>query len=495
MLNRRHFILSTSLAATLPQFALAQRRGKTAMVLGMALEPPGLDPTTNAAAAVGEVVLYNIMETLVKINQDGSFSPLLAESWQASPDFSTYTFTLRKGLTFHNGAPFNAHAVKFSLDRAGGEGSTSKDKRVFAAMSTQVVDDYTVVLRNTNNYPGLLFILGQPTAVIVEPGSVETNGTNPVGTGPYKLERWVKGSSVVLTRWQDYKGMQQPKLDQVTFRFISDAAAQAAALLAGDVDAFPRVATRIVPQFRNNPRYQVILGGTRAKTIVAINNKRKPLDDVRVRRAISAAIDRDVAIAGAADGFGTPIGSHYVPGAAGYVDTKGINPFNPDKARALLQEAGVTLPLTLRMPLPPPSYARQGGEVIAAQLAAVGIRAQIQNVEWAQWIANIYGGARDYDLTIVSHVEPFDIVNYANPDYYFGYDSQAFRNVFDAIQSEGDEAKRNALLGQAQKMLADDAVNAFLYQPVFPTVAQSGVQGLWTDSPLSCNELAALSWR
>jgi len=494
MLNRRQFLLASGLAATLPDVGFAQTRGKTAMVLGMVLEPPGLDPTANAASAVGEVVLYNVLETLVKIEADGSFSPLLAESWQASPDFSTYTFKLRRGLKFHNGVPFNAHAVKFSLDRAAGADSTSKDKRVFAAMSTQVVDDDTVVLKNTSNYPGILSILGQGTAVIVEPSSAASNATQPVGTGPFTLERWVRGSSLTLARVPDYAGVQKPALEQVTFRFIADPAAQAAALLAGDVDVFLHAATRIVPQFQNNPRYQTILAGTRAKTIVAINHRRAPLNDVRVRRALAAAIDRKVLIQGAADGFGAAIGSHFVPGAAGYVDTTAINPFDPAKAQALLQAAGVQTPLRLRMPLPPPAYARQGGEVIAAQLSAVGIQVQLQNVEWAQWIANVYGGAHDYDLTMVSHVEPYDMVNYTNPDYYFGYDSPAFRALFAEIQQEGDEAKRNALLGRAQVMLAEDAVNVFLFQPTWPTIARTGIQGIRADEPISCNELAALAW-
>jgi len=494
MLNRRHFMLATSLSAALPLTSFAQRRNKTSLVLGMTLEPPGLDPTANAAAAVGEVVLYNIMETLVKIHEDGSFSPLLAERWDVSPDATRYTFYLRKGLTFHNGKPLTAHAVKFSFDRAGSEKSTSKDRRTFASLSSEVLDDHTIVLHNRENYPGLLFILAQPTAIIVEPGSADSNATQPVGTGPFKLDRWVKGSSLVVSRWPDYKGVQKPVLEQVTFRFISDAAAMAAALMAGDVDAFPRTATRIVPQFQGNPQYQVILAGTRAKTIMPINNKRAPLNDIRVRRALLAAIDRDVVVQGAADGFGVPIGSHYVPGAPGYVDTTNVNPYDPEKARALLKEAGIALPLTLRMPLPPPPYARQGGEVIAAQLAAIGVQVQIQNVEWAQWLANVYGGAKDYDLTLVSHVEPYDMVNYTNTNYYFGYDSPAFRDLFTRILQEGDEAKRNALLGEAQKILAEEAVAGYLYQPASPTIARKGVQGLWKDMPLACNDLTGLSW-
>ncbi|HEY2257742.1 MAG TPA: ABC transporter substrate-binding protein, partial [Variovorax sp.] len=433
MLKRRTLLATAALATVplaLPQGALAQSR-RDSMVIGMTLEPPGLDPTAGAASAIAEIVQYNILETLTKINADGSVTPLLAESWEVSPDLRTYTFKLKHGVKFQNGEPFNAQTVKFSFDRAGGEKSTNKDKRTFANMSTQAVDDYTVVIINSEIDPDLPFLLGQATAVIVEPKSADSNATKPVGTGPYKLDSWNKGSSLVLVKWDGFRNPASIRLAKVTFRFISDPAAQAASLLAGDVDAFPRVATRIVPQFKNNPQFQVILGGSRAKTILAFNNKRKPLDDARVRRAISMAIDRKAVIEGAADGFGVPIGSHYVPGAAGYVDTTAVNPFNIEKAKQLLAEAGVKTPLELTMTLPPPPYARQGGEVIVAELAKIGINVKVQNVEWAQWLSGTYGGGHDYDLTIVSHVEPFDLGNYAKPDYYWGYQSKAFDALYD----------------------------------------------------------------
>ncbi|RZI77699.1 MAG: ABC transporter substrate-binding protein [Variovorax sp.] len=493
MLKRRTVLTSAALAAGLPQFALAQGR-KDAMVLGMTLEPPGLDPTAGAASAIAEVVQYNILETLTKINADGSVSPLLAESWEISPDLKTYTFKLRKGVKFQNGEPFNAQAVKFSFDRAGGEKSTNKDKRTFANFSTQVADEHTVVVINKEIDPDLPFVLGQGTSVIVEPKSADTNATKPVGTGPYQLESWARGSSLVLTKWDGFRNPAQAKLKKITFRFISDPAAQTAALLAGDVDAFPRVTTRAVPQFKANPQFQVILAGSRAKTILAINNKKKPLDDVRVRRAILAAIDRKAVIEGAVDGFGVPIGSHYVPGAAGFVDTTGVNPFDIEKAKKLLAEAGVKTPLELTMTLPPPPYARQGGEVIAAQLAKIGITVKVQNVEWAQWLSNTYGGPKNYDLSIISHVEPFDLGNYAKPDYYWGYDSKAFTALFDKIKATGNAAERNKLLGDAQKLLAADAANGFLFQPQWPVIAKKGVKGLWTQMPIFANDLSALSW-
>ena len=359
--------------------------------------------------------------------------------------------------------------------------------------SVAAIDDLTVVILNKELDPDFLFLMGQATAIMVEPKSVDTNATNPVGTGPYKFESWAKGSMVTLAKWADYRNAASVKIKKVTFRFISDPAAQVAALLAGDIDAFPRVTPRSVPQFKSNPKFQVVISGSRAKTILAINNKKKPLDDVRVRRAIAAAIDRKAVIDGAGDGYGAPIGSHYVPGAFGYVDTTGINPFNIEKAKALLAEAGIKTPLELSLKLPPPPYARQGGEVIAAQLAKIGIIAKIENVEWAQWLSGTYTN-KAYDLTIISHVEPFDLGNYAKPGYYWGYESAQFNALFQKIQNSPRAADRAKLLGDAQRMLANESVNAFLYQPQWISLANKNLKGLWKDMPVFVNDISALSW-
>ncbi len=497
MVNRRSVLTSsvaTAALASVPFVAHAQSK-KDTLTIGMSLEPsPGLDPTGGAAQSISEVTLYNVYETLTKINEDGTVSPLLAESWEISPDLKSYTFRLRKGVKFHNGEPFNAAAVKFSFERAAAEKSTNKDKRKFAALSSvAAIDEHTVVILHTQLDPNFLFGLGTGTAAIVEPKSAETNATKPVGTGPFKLDAWNKGSSVVLSKWDGYRNAAAIKLKKVTFRFISDAAAQAASVLAGDVDLFPRIATRVVPQFKTNPKFQLLVGNSQGKTILTINNKKKPLDDVRVRRAILAAIDRKAVVEGAADGFGAPIGSHYVRGLPGFIDTTGINPFNIEKAKALLAEAGVKTPLNLSLKLPPPAYARQGGEVIAAQLAKIGIVAKLENVEWAQWLSGPFKTG-DFDLTIVLHVEPFDLGNYTNPDYYWGYNNPKFNALYEKINNAPRAEDRNKLLGEAQQMLANDAVNGYLFQPQLPTVADKRLKGIWKDMPTFVNDLSAIYW-
>ena len=494
MFNRRSLLASS--AASLPLFAawpaMAQAR-KDSVTLAITLEPPGLDPSLGAASSIAEIVHYNLFETLTKINSDGSVSPLLAESWEVSPDLKTYTFRLRKGVKFQNGEPFNAAAVKFSFERAADDKSTNKDKRTFSNLTSKVADEHTIIITNKNIDPDFLFVMGQATSIIVEPKSAATNATKPVGTGPYTLASWAKGSSVTLAAWPGFRAAQGIRIKRAIFRFIPDSAAQVAALLAGDVDAFPRVTPRSVPQFQSNPRFQIVVSNSLAKTILAINNARKPLNDIRVRRAIAAAIDRKAVIAGAADGYGVPIGSYYVPTAFGYVDTTGANPFDLEKAKALMAEAGIKAPLSLTMTLPPTPYARQGGELIAAQLAKIGIKLKLQNVEWAQWLSGTYTN-KNYDLTIISHVEPFDLGNFAKPDYYWGYQSQEFNELFDKIKSTPRPADRARLLGDAQRLLAKDSVHGFLYTPQWVTVANSKLRGLWKDMPIFVNDLSALSW-
>ena len=477
----------------------AQNKKDTA-VLAMALEPPGLDPTTGAASAIAEVVLYNVFETLMKVQSDGSTVPLLAADWAVTPDLKTWSFTLRRGVKFHNGEPFDAAAVKFSFERAALPGSPNKDRATFANIETfSAPNAHAVVLKLKNPSPDLLFQLGQATAVIVEPKSAASNHTRPVGTGPYRLDNWARGSSVTLARWDEHRAAQSVALRRVQLRFINEPAAQVAALLSGDVDGFARVAAaRSLKQFQGNRRFQVLVGSSRAKTILAINHQRKPLNDVRVRRAIAAAIDRAAVIEGSADGFGVPIGSYYVPGAPGYVDTTAINAYDPAKARALLKEAarelGFALPLPLTMKLPPTPYARQGGEVVAALLADVGITAKIENVEWAQWLSGVYG-QKAYDLTLISHVEPFDFGNFARANYYWGYDSAEFKALWARIQATPEAAERDKLMAQAQRLVARDVVSVYLYQPTWLTVADARLLGLWKDMPLMVNDLAALRWQ
>ncbi len=473
--------------------ALAQS-GKTSVVLGMVLEPPGLDPTTAPAAAIGEIVHYNILEVLTRITQTGAVQPLLATDWTSDPDGKLYNFKLRRGVRFQDGTPFDAAAVKFSFERAKAEGSTNKAKKaVFDNISSIATPAPDVVILTLNNPDGSLpFRLGENTAVILSPQSAATTATRPIGTGPYKLENWQRGTAVTLTAWDGYRDPAAIRIKRATFRFINDPAAQVAALLAGDVDGIPRFASvQNLKQFQADKRFSVEIGNTSGKGLLAINNRRKPLDDVRVRRAIAHAIDRQAFIDGVLQGLGKPIGSHAAPTDVGYVDLTGVYPYNPDRARALLKEAGVSN-LALTLTLPPPSYARKGGEVVAAMLAKVGITCKTENVEWAQWLSGPFKG--QFDLTLINHVEPLDFMQYANPEYYWGYRSDAFNKLARQYAEAPKGPAKAKLYGDLQRLLTQDAVNAWIFNPAQVAVAKRGLKGLWASSPIFANDLSQLSW-
>ncbi|MBV0912343.1 ABC transporter substrate-binding protein [Anianabacter salinae] len=484
--------ISTSAAvlALMAGSALAQQ---TDITIGMVLEPPNLDPTGGAAAAIDEVVYANVFEGLTRYTQDGSIAPALAQSWEVSEDGTVYTFMLRDGVSFHDGSAMTAEDVVFTLDRARAEDSTNAQKALFAGIETvEAVDDSTVRVTLSGPDGAFPVKMAWGDAVIVAPESAETNATNPVGTGPFRFSDWVQGDRVELVRNDDYWG-EPAALTEATFKFIADPTAAFAAMMAEDVDAFPNFpAPETMAQFETDARFKLILGSTEGETILSMNNKTDTLSDIRVRQAISHAINRQDIIDGAMFGFGTPIGTHFAPHHPDYVDLTGQSAYDPERAVQLLEEAGAS-DLTLSLKLPPPTYARRGGEIIAAQLREVGIDTEIENLEWAQWLETVFRG-KDFDLTIVSHTEPLDINIYARPEYYFQYDNPEFQALMADIEAETDAAARSEMYRQAQRTIADDYVNGYLFQLAKTGVANARIEGMWENAPTQANDLTGVRW-
>lgn len=486
-----HFLRGAALAALLTAPALAQQ---TDLTIALQLEPPHLDPTSAAAGAIDSVLYSNVFEGLTRFMSDGAVVPGLAESWDISEDGTTYTFKLRDGVTFHDGTTMDAEDVKFSLDRARAEESANAQKALFDGIKeVTVIDPSTVEVKLSAPNGNFLFNMAWGDAVIVAPESIEGIKQTPIGTGPFKFDEWVQGDRIEISRNADYWG-EAPALESATFKFISDPTAAFAAMMAQDIDAFAGFpAPENLPQFEADPRFQVLVGSTEGETILSTNNKMPPLDDVRVREAIAHAIDRQAIIDGAMFGLGTPIGTHFAPHNPDYVDLTAQSAYDPEKAKALLAEAGLPDGFTTTLKLPPPSYARRGGEIIAAQLRAVGIETEITNLEWAQWLEEVFRG-KDFGLTIVSHTEPFDIGIYARPDYYFQYDNPDFQALMTTLGETSDPNARSELLAQAQTMIADDYVNGYLFQLAFPTVADARIKGLWQNAPTQATDLTGVSW-
>jgi peptide/nickel transport system substrate-binding protein len=487
-----HFtkLLSASVLALTAGIASAQ----TSITVAIQLEPPNLDPTGGAAQAIDSVLYSNIFEGLTRFMADGSVVAGLAQSWDISEDGLTYTFMLHDGVTFHDGTTMDAEDVKFSLDRARSDDSINAQKGLFADIAdVTVVDPLTIAVTLSQPNGMFLFNMAWGDAVIVAPESIDTIASNPIGTGAFTFTDWVQGDRLELTRNESYWG-QPAALKTATFRFISDPTAAFAAVMAEDVDAFVGFpAPENLPQFEADPRFQVLVGNTEGETILSMNNKMPPFDNVLVRQAVSLAIDRQSIIDGAMFGYGTPIGTHFAPHNPDYVDLIANSTYNPQRARELLAEAGFADGFTTTLKLPPPSYARRGGEIIASQLREVGITAEISNLEWAQWIEEVFNG-KDFGLSIVSHTEPMDIGIYANPEYYFQYDNPEFQALMDTLNATTDPATRSALLADAQTTISEDYVNGYLFQLAVPTVAKAGLNGLWLNQPTAAVDLTGVTW-
>ena len=482
-------VLAATTALT-PAFAQA----RTDVNVGLVLEPPSLDPTAEAAAAVDEVVYANVFEGLTRFAPDGSIVPALATSWEISEDGLTYTFNLAEGVTFHDGTAFDAEDVKFSLERINAEGSANAQKALYADIaSVEVVDPLTVVVTLSKPNGNMIYNLAWGDAVIVAPESADNNKTNPIGTGPFVFTNRLEGDSVTLEKNGAYWG-EPVQLERATFRFISDPTAAYASLQAGDIDAFPNFPSpETVAQFENDPRFKVVIGATEGETILTMNNAQPPLDNILVRQAISHAIDRSAIIDGAMFGYGTPIGSFLSPANPDFVDLTGQSNYDPEKSKALLAEAGIT-DLTLSLKLPPvENYARRGGEVIAQQLSAVGIQTEVTNLEWAQWLSEVFTD-KNYDLTIISHTEPNDIGIFARDGYYFNYDSAEFEAIMDELAVTADPAKRSELTKAAAQKLADDYVVGFLFQLAKIGVSNAELMGMWDNAPTQATDLTGVYW-
>jgi len=470
---------------------------KTTLTLGMTVEPTGLDPTIAAPVAIGQVTWQNVFEGLVTIDETGKIQPQLAKSWEVSPDGLTYTFKLQSGVKFHDGEAFDSAAAKFALDRARGADSVNPQKRFFASItSIETPDPETLVLHLAAPTGSLLYWLGWPASVMVGPKSAAGDKTTPVGTGPFKFVNWAKGDKVELARNADYWSRDAAaKLDKVTFRFIADPQAQAAALKSGDIDAIPEFAApELMSSFDGDAKLTTKIGNTELKVVAGMNNAKKPFDDKRVRQALMMAIDRKTVIDGAWSGLGTAIGSHYTPNDPGYVDLTGALPYDPEKAKALLAEAGYPDGFTFTIKSPQMAYAPRSAQVMQAMLAEIGVTMNIEPTEFpAKWVQDVMKD-RAYEMTIVAHAEPLDIDIYARDPYYFNYKNPAFNDLMKKVQETSDPVAQAKIFGDAQKILAEDVPALYLFVMPKLGVWDKKLKGLWENEPIPSNVLTNVSW-
>ena len=494
----RHLATLLLVAVTLlPLVAPPIAAAAETLVMQVATEPPGLDLTATPASATAGVVFYNVQEGLVKVDRHGKIVPWLAERWNTS-DNKNYTFFLKRGVRFHNGRELKAADVKFVFDRALNPETKHPAVKQYEVIGDIIVkDDYTITFALKTTTANFLLTMARQGSVIYPREAVDTLKSEPIGTGPYKVAEWVRGDRIVLAKNSDYHVKGLPKMDRVTYRFIPDPNAALAALKAGDVDATMfGLGPEHIPDLQKDSRFQVIIGETTNDVIMSMNNSKKPFSDARVRRAITYGINKPDVVKGAMFGLGRVIGTNVDPLNPYFVDMSGAMPYDPAKAKKLLAEAGYPNGFeTVLKVAPQYYYTVRTGEVLADQLQKVGVKVKIEQIEWGQWLSRVWKDA-DYDLTIIGHAEAWDIGNYANPKYYFRYDSAEFQKLFQESEITVDDKARRELYVKMQKKLVEDAPVVWLYIHPRLAVTKKGLQGLWKDLPAGAgvNDLSEVAW-
>ena len=476
--------------------AAAPQKGGS-LIIAVGDEPPGLDPTASASAAIDRVVYANIMEGLVKVDCNGQFVHGLAASWDVSSDGKVYTFHLRKGVSFQNGEPFNAQVAKWNIERATTEGTKNAHPEFFRVIANIATPDSNTLKLTLKDVDALFIVhLAEGDGVMLPMKGYENMAAAPVGTGPFKFSKWSRGDSVEMVRNDKYWNPRLPYLDKVTYRFIKDPSAQVAALKAGDIDIIGwLLAPELAPAISKDKCFKVLAGASTSEVIMSTNNKAKPFDNKLVRQAVAYAIDRDAVSELVISGYGTKIGSHWPPVTPYYKDMTGRFPYDPAKAKKLLAQAGYPngFEANIKLPVIYP-YAQRAGEVIADMLGQVGIKLEIEVVEWGVWLDRVFK-QKDFQLSMIGHAEAWDIGIYANPNYYFQYDSQEFRDAYDKALKAPNEAEKAKWFGRCQEIVAEDAVNGFLFLSPALSAMKAELMDWWENYPTIAMDSSEVWWK
>ena len=453
--------------------------------VGLVLEPTNLDIRHTSGAAIEQILIDNIYEGLVTRTQENEIEGRLASDYKVSDDGLTYTFTLNDGITFHDGTALTSADVVASYETVRTD-ATVQGNAEFASVSSITAPDATtveIVLSEPNQ--NFLFALTGPAGLVFKTDDTTDLKTAENGTGPFTLTRWSKGSTITFARNEDYWG-EKAGVAEVEFQYIPDFTAGVNAALAGDVQVLTAVDPNLASQLEGD--FTLTTGRTTDKATLAFNNKKAPLDDVRVREALRLAIDHDALVE--AVGAGTTLYGPIPELDPGYEDLSDVISYDPEKAKELLAEAGQEdLELTLTIPT---FYGTTVPKVLISDFNKVGVTLKVNSVEFPTWLEDVYTN-HDYDLSFVLHVEPRDFGNFANPDYYFGYDNAEVQDLYSQAQAEVDPDKSAELLAKAARIVSEDHAADWLYNGETITAVSPTVSGFPEDSINSRINLAGVT--
>jgi peptide/nickel transport system substrate-binding protein len=446
----------------------------TTINIGSLYEPQNLSNTQGGGQGVTEAFNGNVYEGLYKLTDDGEVEPLLAASEEISEDGLTYTITLRDDVTFHSGKALTSADVKASVEAVTAEDSQSARASSFEVISDIATpDEHTVVFTLSERSISFLYNLSYIWVVNAEAGDLtETED----GTGPYTLDEWRQGSTLTLTRWDEYWG-EPAKNAEVVFTYFTDATAEDNALLTGEIDLITSVQSPdSLSQFEGSDDYVVSEGTSTTKELLAFNDRVAPFDNALVRKAVYSAVDTEKLLTAIWGDYGTLIGSMVPPTDPWYEDLTDVNPYDPDLAREQLAEAGYPDGFTFTLDTPSYDPHPAVAEFLQSQLAEVGITVEINTISADEWYTKVFK-ERDFTATLQEHVNDRDVVWYGNPDFYWGYDNADVQQWVAQAEQAATTDEQTELLRQVNEQIAEDAASVWLYLYPQIVVASSDVSG------------------
>jgi len=465
---------------------------------GFTSEPITLDPLNPSGTADGRSILFNVFEGLVKPDPDGRMQPCIAESWTIEQNALVYNFKLREGVRFHDGSVLTADDVKFSLDTAVSAGFSGLDR----IQNVEITGGNQIKITLKTPDPEFLPYLSQ---AVVKAGNNERD-KNINGTGPFFVESYNTQQNLVLKKFDNYWGRSSggadgiPRLDKVTIVFFANNDSQLLALRGGGIDGASLTGPMAAQLDHLN--FDFFHSYSAAVQLLALNNARAPLDDIRVRLALNYGIDVNGIIDSAFFGSGIPSGSPLIPGLTDYYDPSLSYQYNPGTARDLLKEAGFSengKKLSLEITVPS-NYTMHvdTAQVIASQLEKIGVQTSIKLVDWATWLNDVYIN-RQYEATIIS----LDSPNVSPRSFLSRYQSQSgsnfinfksadFDRVYASLVTETDHEKRTALYKEAQRAITSNAASVYIQDIFYFKVFRAGAFGGVLNYPLYVVDFASI---